>query len=135
MTKENPVSSNEINSILIETRRFDAPAEFTAKARLQAADLEALYQHAADDHLGFWAEQARELIDWHKPFTTVLDDSKAPHYKWFTGGEMNVSWNCIDKHLAPTRIKPPLFLKANRVTPATSVTSSFTMRCASLLTV
>ena len=56
------MASNEINSVLIETRTFEAPAEFTAKARLKPADLDALYKQAADDHEGFWAQQARELI-------------------------------------------------------------------------
>ena len=93
------MSSNEINSVLIETRKFDAPAEFAAKARIKPDDLEVLYKHAAEDPTGFWAAQARYHINWHKPFDTTLDDSNAPLYKWFTGGEMNVSWNCIDKHL------------------------------------
>jgi acetyl-CoA synthetase len=93
------VSSKDIQSVLIENRKFEAPAEFTAKARIKPSDLEALYKHAAEDHTGFWETQARYHINWHKPFTTTLDDSNAPHYRWFTDGEMNVSWNCIDKHL------------------------------------
>ena len=90
------MSSNEINSGLIENRLFPPSAAFVAKARIKKADLDAMHQHAKDDHEGFWADQAREHIEWHKPFTTVLDDSNAPHYKWFSDGELNLSYNCID---------------------------------------
>ena len=56
------MTSNEINSVLIETRKFPAPAKFTARARIKPADLEALYKQAADDHEGFWAQQAKETL-------------------------------------------------------------------------
>jgi len=94
------VSSNEINSVLVESRQFEPPADFAAKARIKAADLEALKQQAEQDYEGFWADQARQHIDWHKPFSKVLDDSRAPHYRWFEDGVLNVSYNCIDRHLA-----------------------------------
>ena len=54
---------------------------------------------AASDHLGFWADLARKSLYWHKPFTVTLDDSKAPNYRWFPDGQLNVSWNCLDIHL------------------------------------
>jgi len=94
------VSGIEISSVLTENRIFKPSAEFTAKARIKPDDLQALYQQAEDDYEGFWATQARQLIDWRTPFSTTLDDSKAPHYKWFCDGSMNVSYNCIDRHLA-----------------------------------
>ncbi|MEV6836355.1 acetate--CoA ligase [Streptomyces sp. NPDC051133] len=62
-------------------------------------DTEALYAQAAADRLGFWAEQARHL-SWTKPFTTVLDDTEAPFYRWFTDGTLNASANCLDRHVA-----------------------------------
>ncbi|MDT8282854.1 MAG: AMP-binding protein, partial [Gammaproteobacteria bacterium] len=93
------MSGIDISSTLTETRLFKPSAEFTAKARLKANDLAALHQQAKDDHEGFWANQARQLIDWHSPFSKTLDDSQAPHFKWFTDGAMNVSYNCIDRHL------------------------------------
>ena len=49
---------------------------------------------------GFWADLARRELTWHKPFTVALDDSRAPHYRWFTDGMLNVSYNCLDVHLA-----------------------------------
>jgi acetyl-CoA synthetase len=94
------VSSNEINSVLVENRQFEPPADFAARARIKAADLEALKQQAEQDYEGFWADQARQHIDWNKPFSKVLDDSRAPHYRWFEDGVLNVSYNCIDRHLA-----------------------------------
>jgi acetyl-CoA synthetase len=93
------VSGIEINSVLTENRLFKPSAEFTAKARLKADDLKALHQHAEEDYEGFWADQAKQHIDWHSPFTKTLDDSQAPHYRWFSDGLMNVSYNCIDRHL------------------------------------
>ena len=93
------MSGIEINSVLSENRLFKPAAEFTAKARLKPDDLKALHQQATDDYEGFWADQARQHIDWHTPFTQTLDDSNAPHFKWFSDGKMNVSYNCIDRHL------------------------------------
>ena len=93
------MSDIEINSVLTENRLFEPSDEFKAKARLNADKLKALHQQAADDYEGFWAEHAKTYIDWHTPFSKTLDDSKAPHFKWFTDGEMNVSYNCIDRHL------------------------------------
>ncbi len=94
------MSDIEINSVLIENRKFEAPADFTAKARVKPADLQAMYRQAEEDYEGFWAQQAKTLLDWHTPFTRILDDSRAPHYEWFNDGKLNVSYNCIDRHLA-----------------------------------
>ena len=94
------MSGIEINSVLIENRLFKPSAEFTAKARIKPDDLAALHKRAEEDYEGFWADLARKLIDWQKPFTQTLDESNAPHFKWFTDGEMNVSYNCIDRHLS-----------------------------------
>ncbi|MBE9568171.1 MAG: acetate--CoA ligase [Proteobacteria bacterium] len=93
------MSGIEINSVLTENRLFEPSAEFVAKARLKPDDLKALKQRAEEDYEGFWADQAREHIDWQTPFTRTLDDSNAPHFKWFSDGRMNVSYNCIDRHL------------------------------------
>ncbi len=93
-------SSQDISSVLIEERQFPPSAEFTANARIKPDDLAALYQKAEEDYEGFWADLARQHIQWHKEFSSVLDESNAPHYKWFDDGEMNVSANCIDKNLA-----------------------------------
>jgi acetyl-CoA synthetase len=95
MTNEN------IDSILQEERLFPPPAAFIARAGLKSAhELEALHRRAAQDHVGFWAELARQEIGWHTPFKTALDDSEAPRFRWFHDGRLNVSHNCLDRHLA-----------------------------------
>jgi acetyl-CoA synthetase len=92
--------SENIESVLHENRVFEPPAEFAAQARVKAADLEAMYRRAEEDHAGFWADLAREELDWKEPFTVALDDSNAPFFKWFPDGKINVSYNCLDRHLA-----------------------------------
>jgi acetyl-CoA synthetase len=94
------VSAQNIESALQEERRFPPPPAFAALARLQPDALAALHRHAARDHVGFWGGLAREHLHWHKPFTVTLDDSTAPNYHWFPDGELNVSFNCLDAHLA-----------------------------------
>ena len=83
-----------IENLLHENRRFAPSAEFAADAIAKPE----LYEQANEDRLQFWAEQARNLF-WHKPFTKTLDWSNAPFAKWFEDGELNVSYNCLDRHL------------------------------------
>ncbi len=108
------MSDNDINSILIENRQFPPSAEFAAHARIKPADLAALHKQAASDYEGFWAEQAREHLDWHKAFTQILDSSKAPHFAWFADGEINVSYNCIDRHLAKHASKTAIIFEGEQ---------------------
>ncbi|MGH8541898.1 MAG: acetate--CoA ligase, partial [Stenotrophobium sp.] len=96
---ESDMSQKNIQSILEEGRVFAPPAEFAKHARLNAKKLESLHTAAAKDHVGFWAELGRKEISWHTPFTQALDDSHAPNYRWFTGGRLNASANCLDRHL------------------------------------
>jgi len=93
------VSARNIESVLLEARRFPPPREFAERAQLKAADVEALRARAAADYTGFWAELAREALHWHRPFTEILDDAAAPNYRWFADGQLNASYNCIDVHL------------------------------------
>ena len=92
--------SNNIKSVLQETRVFKPSKEFVAQANISATDLQAMHQKADTDYEGFWADLAKQEMDWQTPFTTTLDDSKAPHYQWFTDGKLNVSYNCLDRHIA-----------------------------------
>ena len=108
------MSSNDINSVLIENRRFDPPSDFVSKARIKAADLDALKQQAEQDHEGFWEGQAREYIDWNTPFSKVLNESRAPHYQWFEDGILNVSYNCIDRHLAEKADKTAIIFEGEQ---------------------
>lgn len=86
--------SSQIDHLLNETRRFAPSAEFSAQAVAQRD----LYERAAADREGFWADQAREL-HWHKPFSQVLDWSTPPFAEWFADGELNVAYNCLDRHV------------------------------------
>lgn len=83
-----------------ESRVFPPPANFVANAAISGMDAyNALCAEAANDYEGFWAKLARENIHWHKPFTTTLDESNAPLYKWFDDGLLNVSYNCLDVNI------------------------------------
>ncbi|MGV9194548.1 acetate--CoA ligase [Microbacterium sp. MC2] len=86
--------SSQIDHLLNESRRFAPPAEFAATANATAE----LYAEAAADRDAFWATQAREL-HWHTPFSEVLDWSNPPFAKWFADGELNVAYNCLDRHV------------------------------------
>ena len=94
------MSDTGIDSVLKEQRRFPPSDDFVSAASFSAADVDAMYARAAEDHEGYWAGLARDLLHWDTPFTQVLDDSQAPNYRWFTDGELNVSRNCLDVHLA-----------------------------------
>ncbi|MFC4139736.1 MULTISPECIES: acetate--CoA ligase [unclassified Microbacterium] len=87
--------SSQIDHLLNESRQFPPSPEFVA----QSIDDPALYERAAADREGFWADQARELLHWHKPFTEVLDWTNPPFAKWFGDGELNVAYNCLDRHV------------------------------------
>jgi acetyl-CoA synthetase len=76
---------------LLDVESFDPPEAFASAALLK--------QHEQpEDPVAYWAEQA-EALDWSQRWDTVLDDSNAPFYKWFTGGKLNVSHNCLDRHV------------------------------------
>ncbi len=94
----------DIDVLLTETRKFDAPTEFRRTANVSSPDI---YEKAEQDPEKFWAEQAREL-EWIKPWTKVLD-WKPPHAEWFIGGKLNIAVNCVDRHVrGPRRNKAAL---------------------------
>ncbi len=82
-----------------ENRKFPPSAEFASAANGKAE----LYGAATADHEGFWAEQARSYLTWSKDFDQTLDWSDAPFAKWFVGGELNASYNCVDRHVEAGR--------------------------------
>ena len=89
-----------IESVLNEARVFDPPAALSASARI--GSLQAYRDLAAQaeaDPDGFWGEAARRELHWFKPFETVLDWSNPPFARWFEGGQTNLSFNCLDRHL------------------------------------
>ena len=88
------MSNEALENLLHENRVFPPSPEFAAQANATAP----LYDEAASDRLGFWAEQARYL-SWATDFEQVLDWSDAPFAKWFIGGTLNVAYNCVDRHV------------------------------------
>jgi acetyl-CoA synthetase len=107
--------SGQIESVLVENRVFPPPEPFMRQANIAGMEqYRALCDEAEKDHAGFWARLAREQLLWHKPFTKSLDDSNAPFFKWFEDGELNVSYNCLDRHLGtPTEDKVAILFEAD----------------------
>jgi acetyl-CoA synthetase len=85
----------EIENLLAENRQFPPDPAFSARANAQPG----IYEEAERDFEGFWARIARETVTWSEPFTTTLDWD-LPFAKWFVGGKLNMSENCVDRHVA-----------------------------------
>ena len=104
-----------IQSMLVENRVFLPSDSMVKNARISGMDgYNALCAQAESDFEGFWAKLARENVVWNKPFTRTLDESSAPFYKWFDDGELNVSANCLDKHMGtPTESKTAVIFEAD----------------------
>ncbi|HXC38878.1 MAG TPA: acetate--CoA ligase, partial [Burkholderiales bacterium] len=106
--------SGTIESVLQEDRLFPPSPEFVKQANISGmAAYQALCDEAAKDFEGFWARLAREHLLWKKPFTQVLDESSAPFYKWYHDGELNASYNCLDRHLKTQPDKTALIFEAD----------------------
>jgi len=101
--------------VLVENRVFEPSAATVKAARISGMDgYNALCAEAASDFEGFWARLARENVVWNKPFTKVLDESNAPFYTWFEDGELNASYNCLDKHMGtPNENKVAVIFEAD----------------------
>ena len=84
-----------IENLLTEERLFPPSDAFVAAANVGPE----VYDEADADYLAFWKKQALERVTWFKEPTVVLDDSNPPFFKWFSDGELNVSYNCLDRHL------------------------------------
>ncbi|MFC2002828.1 acetate--CoA ligase [Chloroflexota bacterium] len=93
-----------ITSMMTEKRVFNPPEELSKKAHIKSLDeYKEIYQRSVDDPEGFWAEAAEQL-DWYKKWDKVLvEDFKEGEHEWFVGGKLNVSYNCLDRHLKTWR--------------------------------
>ena len=89
------MSADALENLMTEDRSFPPSQEFAAQANGTAE----LYTEAAADRLGFWADQARDLVSWDTDFTEVLDWSNPPFARWFGDGELNLAYNCVDRHV------------------------------------
>src|SRR3979490_560338 len=106
--------SSTIESVLEETRVFPPSPQFVKQANISG--IEAYRKLVAEferDFEGTWGRLARENLLWHKPFTKVLDESKAPFYRWFYDGELNASYNCLDRHLKTQPNKVAIIFEAD----------------------
>ncbi|HRH41036.1 MAG TPA: acetate--CoA ligase [Pyrinomonadaceae bacterium] len=94
--------STSIESTQVENRIFPPSAEFSAQAHIKSfEEYEKLYAEAAEDPVAFWEKQAEDL-HWFKKWKTGLEWNE-PHAKWFVGGKLNISYNCLDRHLTTWR--------------------------------
>ena len=107
--------SNAIESTLVENRVFEPSEAMRKSARISGMEAyNALCAEAESDFEGFWAKRAKETLTWHKPFTKTLDSSNAPFFKWFDDGELNASYNCLDRHMGtPVENKTAIIFEAD----------------------
>ena len=95
-------SGDAIESVLQETRSFPPPAEFSANANIKSEEeYQQMWERAKDDPSGFWGDMA-ENLDWFKKYDSVLE-GEMPNTKWFVGGTLNASYQCLDRHLTTWR--------------------------------
>src|SRR2546428_14093039 len=103
-----------IESVLQEDRLFPPSPEFVKQANVSgAAAYQALCDEASRDFEGFWGRLGKEHVLWNKPFTRVLDESNAPFFTWFHDGELNASYNCLDRHLKTQGDKIAIIFEAD----------------------
>ena len=106
--------SSTIESVLIEKRVFPPDPALVKQANVPGMEAyRKLVAEAERDFQGFWGRLARETLQWSKPFTQVLDESKAPFFRWFHDGELNASVNCLDRHLATQGDKTAIIFEAD----------------------
>ncbi|MGD7035625.1 acetate--CoA ligase [Methylotuvimicrobium buryatense] len=86
---------------MTEVKTYPVDPELSARAHITPERYETLYRQSIDEPESFWAEQAEQFLDWFKPWDKVMDyDYSKGYIRWFEGGELNVSYNCLDRHLA-----------------------------------
>src|SRR5512139_721048 len=105
--------SSTIESVLNETRVFEPSPAFVAQAHLTRDDYYRLVAESNKDYAGYWARLARDHLAWSKPFTQTLDESNAPFYKWFADGQLNASYNCLDRHIFTTPNRTAIIFEAD----------------------
>jgi len=98
-------NEDKITSLLSEGKTFEPPAEGRDQAWVKSMDeYKAMYKRSMEDPEGYWAERAEELVSWDKKWDKVLEwDFTKPEIKWFQGGQLNISYNCLDRHLTDGR--------------------------------
>ncbi len=91
---------HSINNILEEKRIFEPSKEFSEKSNIKSfEELQSLKKQSLENPIKFWESFANSEIDWFEKFKTVLDRSNAPFFKWFKEGKLNITYNCLDRHI------------------------------------
>jgi acetyl-CoA synthetase len=117
------MSQPTIESILQENRSFPPSQDFASQAVIGSRDAyQALYDEAAADPIAFWDKLAKQELHWFKPWTTTLDWTNPPFAKWFDGGQTNLSYNCLDRHLLTHGDKPAIIWEGE---PGDSLTLTY----------
>ena len=105
---------SNIETVLQETRVFPPSPEFVKQANVSGMQAyRAMCAEAEKDFEGFWSKLAKEHLLWHKPFSKTLDESNAPFFKWFYDGELNASYNCLDRHMKTQPDKVAIIFEAD----------------------
>ncbi len=110
------MSQKNIEVLMAENRTFPPAKEFSARAHISSfAEYEEIYRRSVEDPDGFWGEMAEKQLTWYKKWDKVLEyDFTKPEIKWFQGGKLNVSYNCLDRHIATsTRNKAAIIWEAD----------------------
>jgi len=103
-----------IESVMHENRVFNPPKTLSENAYVKnLEEYQQLCDEAEADYEGYWGNLAKNLIEWKKPFTKILNEDDAPFYKWFDDGELNVSYNCIDRHLPNKKDKVAIIFESD----------------------
>jgi acetyl-CoA synthetase len=110
------MSEKGISVLLEEQRSFPPAEEFSRKAHIRnMAEYEAIYRRSVEDPEGFWAEMAEENLSWFRKWDRVIEyDFEKPFIKWFAGGKLNASYNCLDRHIStPLRNKAAIIWESD----------------------
>ncbi|HEC28244.1 MAG TPA: acetate--CoA ligase [Gammaproteobacteria bacterium] len=104
---------------------YDIPSNIADNAFINEKTYQQMYQHSIDDPESFWSEQANEFLTWFKPWDTTLDwsfNAGDLHIKWFEGGKLNVSYNCIDRHLEKNADKVAIIWEGDDINDDRNIT-------------
>ena len=110
--QKNRTMSNESEVLLQATEVFNPPASIVNNANISEADFESLYKESIANPEAFWAKVASEELHWHKKWDKVLEWNY-PDYKWFTGGKLNITYNCLDRHVANGKANTIAYIYTN----------------------
>lgn len=108
--------AKKIDVLMEENRTFPPPKEFSARAHIKSmAEYEKIYKRSVEDPEGFWGEMAEKHLSWYRKWNKVLEYSfEKPEIKWFAGGKLNASYNCLDRFITtPTRNKAAIIWEAD----------------------